>query len=388
VDKIQQGIITLIKSAVTQQSYELPEGFEISEAYPLVRTHHIYSLVYDGAVRCGIPQTHPTMQTLFQQYCRALQVSEGQMRELKRIFAAFEENQIDYMPLKGTIMKSYYPKPELRQMGDADILIRQEQYGRIAAIMKELGFEEKQETDQDYTWQSKSLYVELHKNLMPIDAKELYAYFGNGWPRAQREANSRYAMTTEDFFIFLMAHFAKHYRLAGIGCRHVADLWILQRIGFSKNDAYIEKELDKLHLLEFYHNICRLISYWFENEEMDEKSEFISNFIFQSGSWGTAEGLTISEGVRSNQTNSQRIGKVVYILRRVFPKFQHLSAEYPILQKAPWLTPVVWFIRLIQKICHPNTSFANHKKNLSLLTEESIYARRKALNYVGLDYYD
>lgn len=388
MDKIQLGIITLIKSAITQQAYELPDGFDIGEAYALVSKHHVYSMVYDGAVRCGISQTHPTMQLLFQKYCRALQINEGQMRELKRIFSAFEENQIDYMPLKGTIMKSYYPKPELRQMGDADILIRQEQYDRIAAIMKELGFEEKGETDQDYTWQSHFLYVELHKNLMPIDAKELYSYFGNGWPLAQKEANSRYAMTAEDFLIFLIAHFAKHYRLAGIGCRHVVDLWIFRELGFIKNNTHIEQELDKLHLLEFYQNICKLISCWFENEKMDDKTEFISNTIFDSGSWGTIERLTISEGVRNNRNNSQKIGKVIYVIRRVFPKFEHLCAECPILQKAPWLTPVVWFLRLIKKLSHPNTSFANHKKNLSLLTKDNIDARRKALNYVGLDYDD
>ena len=46
------------------------------------------------------------------------------------------------MPLKGCNMKALYPSPELRVMGDADILIRVEQYDRIRPIIQSLGFEE------------------------------------------------------------------------------------------------------------------------------------------------------------------------------------------------------------------------------------------------------
>lgn len=388
MDKIQLGIITLIKSAITQQAYELPDGFDIGEAYALVSKHHVYSMVYDGAVRCGISQTHPTMQLLFQKYCRALQINEGQMRELKRIFSAFEENQIDYMPLKGTIMKSYYPKPELRQMGDADILIRQEQYDRIAAIMEELGFEEKAETDQDYTWQSNFLYVELHKNLMPPEAKNLYAYFGNGWPRAEHELNTRYAMKPEDFFIFLLAHFAKHYRKSGIGCRHVVDVWVFRKLNLIKDYAYLEKELAKLQMLEFYHGICRLVSCWFEGGKMDDKMVFVTDVIFHSGSWGTDEQMRISAVVRETRRYSGKFGKILYLARRVFPEYKDLRAEWPILKKAPWLTPFIWFFRLLKKLCHPNTSLADQKKLTSMMTKDNLEARRNALNYIGLEYDD
>ena len=39
-------------------------------------------------------------------------------------FTIAEENGIDYLPLKGYNLKKLYPKPELRTMGDADVLIR------------------------------------------------------------------------------------------------------------------------------------------------------------------------------------------------------------------------------------------------------------------------
>ena len=89
---IQQGIIALMKSAVLRQPENLPEGFEIQTALPLVRMHHIAALVYDGAERCGLPRQDPAMEKLFRAYYRFLLVSEGQEREIRRIFRAFEEN--------------------------------------------------------------------------------------------------------------------------------------------------------------------------------------------------------------------------------------------------------------------------------------------------------
>ena len=37
----QKGIIALLKSAILQEKVELPEGFDLEEAYPLVKRHHM-----------------------------------------------------------------------------------------------------------------------------------------------------------------------------------------------------------------------------------------------------------------------------------------------------------------------------------------------------------
>ena len=50
----QIGVITLLKSAINQQPYELPAGFDIEQAYPDIKRHHISALIFEGAVLCGI----------------------------------------------------------------------------------------------------------------------------------------------------------------------------------------------------------------------------------------------------------------------------------------------------------------------------------------------
>ena len=88
----QQGIILLLKSAITGETLPLPEGFDLEAALTEINRHKIHTLAFQGGINCGIPRNHPAMQQLFQMYCHAMLVSEGQLRELQRIYKAFDEN--------------------------------------------------------------------------------------------------------------------------------------------------------------------------------------------------------------------------------------------------------------------------------------------------------
>ena len=389
MDTMQRGTVALLKSAITQQRCALPEGFDLEEAYPQLKRHHMAPLIYEGAVLCGIPKQLPVMQKLFQAYCRAMLISEGQMREVARICAAFDENGIDYMLLKGCKMKSLYPKPELRTMGDADILIRMEQYDRIVPIMQSLEFCAGVESDHELVWRQKGLFLELHKRVIPSYNKDFYAYFGEGWKLAVPKDGTCYDMVPEDEMVYLFTHFAKHYRDGGIGCRHVVDLWVFLRAHAHMDEEKVKTELDKLQLREFYENIRHLIAVWFEDATANEKMDFITDFIFASGSWGRGETHALAAGVRDDAHSDGNRARSVYLLRLIFPSAKSMQYKYTILQKAPWMLPLVWLYRPLHKLLHKRewSTLKTHKRNLQLRSAEKINTHKKALEYVGLDYH-
>lgn len=380
---MQQGLIALMKSAILEQPQPLPEEFEIQAAMPLIQKHHIAALVYDGAVRCGLPRENPAMEKLFRAYYRFLVVSEGQEREIRRIFRAFEESGIDYLPLKGCNMKALYPKPEMRAMGDADILIRLEQYDRIEPVMKALGFERKNETDHELVWVSPQLHLELHKHLIPSHARDLYAYFEDGWHLAVPGSGSRWDMSPEDTFVYLFAHFAKHYRGGGIGCRYVLDLWVYLRANPGLDMDRILAALEKLKLREFYGNISRLMAVWFEGAEPDDRTEFMTEFIFASGSWGQMDQRLLARGVNIARRTSQ--GKLRYLWQRVFLKPDEMKWLYPILRKAPWLLPGAWIWRIVRKVAFQRSALSRQKQILEGMSREKVEDSQRLLQYVGLD---
>lgn len=384
MDTMQKGIITLLKSALTQTALPLPEGFDLEQAVPQLKRHSVGAPAYDGAVRCGVSPQESAMQQLFAYYCRILMKSEGQQRELGRIFRAFEENQIDYMPLKGCKMKALYPKPEMRDMGDADILIRMDQYSAIQTILENLGFQSIRETDHELVWKSDALYLELHKRIIPTYDSDLYTYFGDGWDLAAGSENCRYRMSAENEWIYLFAHFARHYRYGGIGCRHIVDLWVFLCANPDMDEVYIREELKKLQLLEFYGNVRRLLRVWFEDEAPDARMDRMTDYIFDNGNWGSLENKLVSNTIRNNHHTNQN-SKTVFLQHKLFPGVQMLVYEYPVLRKAPWLLPVIWMVRLVRKLLQKD---AMHRGIVGMrtVTDDAVDFRRQMLNEVGLDF--
>ena len=387
MNTLQRAIINILKSAITGQAYPLPEDFSLDACLEMARMHHMSALVYEGAVRCGVDKNSPDMQQLLRNYIAALFKSEKQIQAVTELFRLFEENDIDYMPLKGSKMKFLYPKPELRMMGDADILIRAEQYERIKPLLPGLGYRRGNETDHELVWVSNSLYLELHKRLIPSYNEDFYDYYGSGWKLAYPEKGTRYTMSPEDEWIYLFTHFAKHFRDGGIGCRHVVDLWVYLRANPNLDMTRIHTELDKLHLLEFHGYIHTLLDVWFGDQEADDRTNFMTDFIFASGSWGQLDNRTLSIIVRDSKTIKGTEGKFRYLMRTAFPPVNALNRKYTILKKAPWMLPAVWAYRPFYKLLCEREDIIKQKNRMDLLTTEGMSEHKKILNYMGLDYH-
>ena len=379
----QQGILVLMKSAVTGERLSLPEDFSLSRALPLIQAHHIIPLAYAGAVHCGLTLAEPAMQQLLLRSGKLMLSAEKQMQAIEAVYRAFETHGIDYMPVKGCLMKGRYPSPELRPMGDADILIRTEQYDRIRPILTELGLQETVESDHELIWKSTDLYLELHKRLIPSYNRDYYAYFGDGWRLASRREGCRCSMSQEDEYIYLFTHFAKHYRDGGIGCRHVLDLWVMDRWMTQPDRAYIRRELKKLCLDRFHDNMKRVMDHWFEGCPSDDVTELISQFIMGSGSWGGMEAHVLSMEARKAKDSGS---KVRALLAAVFPPAWALENKYRILRRRRWMLPFVWGWRWVHTVLFERRNIRKTVKKLNFIDPESVSTYQRSLNAVGLEF--
>ena len=344
MNELQQGILTWLKSALTGELLPLPEPLDLDAACKLVRAHQLTAMAYDGASQCGVDQQHPAMQTLFQRYVKVMQISARQLQALEKLYAAFEGQGIDCLPLKGCIMKALYPKPELRIMGDADILIRTEQYEQIVPILQTLGFRRVQESDYDYSWENDALHLELHKSLFPPQDADFTRYFGTGWDFASTREGHRHAMSAADSFVYMFAHFAKHFRDGTAELKGLCDLWLCRAA--AENTVYMENQLERLQLLTFYRNVRSLLNGWFLGTPMSDAAARLTEAALCGGLRSQEEAQKAVELIRiQKETTSLSRGKKMWMLRKIFPTAQWLSMGYPILKKWPVLLPVFWVVR-------------------------------------------
>jgi len=387
MNELQKGILSLLKSAVTGKRETLPDAFTLDAAWDILSKQGLRPLAYQGAMNCGISPELPVMQKLMAIYYRHMIRSERQMRTLQCVLDSFGKNGIDHMPLKGCNLKGLYPKPELRAMGDADILIRVEQLSKCGEILKELGFQLKLESDHTDNWQSEDLYLELHKSLVSPEDEDYFGYYGTGWQLARKGQGSRYDLTPEDTFVFLITHFAHHYRISGIGCRHVLDLYVFRNAYPELDEDYMRQELQKLSLLRFYENILRLLSVWFEGAPSDSVTEWMTAYIFSGGNWGTMEMQLYAQEIKKvskgGAVKGARIRSLVYV---IFPPLRVIKNRYQILQRMPVLLPVMWVVRWFSVLLFSRDRMRGKLGVLQNMSDSAVLDRQEAMAAVGLEY--
>lgn len=382
------GIVTLLRSALKNEAGTIPEGFDWEKARKVLYEHHLTAIAVRGAARCGVPRTEPALQKMKIQFCQDIAVSRLQMQQLSAVYEQFEKHGIQYMPIKGAVLKSMYPQPELRMMGDADIMIHQEQYPQIREALLSLGLQEKLIRDHECTWCNGDFKLELHRRLIPSYNKDYYSYYGDGWHLAQpNEQGSACYMGAEDHFIYLLVHFAKHYRDGTISAKNLCDFWVWRRVYPDMNEAYLQEQLQKLKLLDFYKNILDLLDVWFEGATPTEAVEILTHTAFQGGIYNVEESEIASYLLkRSVEGNSLSEGRGKWFLRKVFPAAIALHRRYPVLKKYPVLLPVIWVWRWFELAFIRRDRVREVTQNARKADDSRITYYKEQLQAVGLSF--
>lgn len=387
MDHIQRGILMLVYSAITGSSAVLPEDFHLEEAEEMILQHQIVGLAYEGAVLCGIPKNTPVMTRLFQRYYQLMLHNNAQMQALQRVFSTFDAQDIDYMPVKGCNLKDLYPKAAMRTMGDADILIRMEQYDKIQPIMLSLGFRPGLESDHELHWHGKELLIELHKRLIPAYDADYYAVIGDGWNLAIQAEAHRYHMAPENAYLYLFIHYTKHFRNGGIGIRQLLDLWLFRN---HHPEMDWDKVLDGIRALDvqvFFENTQRMLQCWFEGRQEDEVTLFMTDYIFSSGSWGSADSRFTSLALRNQSEPDASQNVRARILRDLFfPSREIMEKHFIFLQRVPWLLPFLYPVRWVKVLLTRFHRIHYYKKRYKNADTKKIDDFRQVLSFVGLKY--
>lgn len=386
MDNETRDILNIIKSGITKETIEISDEFSLNSLVEVTNKHNIFTLVFYGLHNYNFPMKEELEKQLQNVAIISTCISEQQLYYIKKISALFNENNIDYMFLKGSVLKHSYPQPEIRRMGDIDILIKEAQYSKISEVLKSLGFVFKYESNHEIVWTKNNIVIELHKILMPSYNKDMHKYFGNGWKRAIKTGEHSYTFSDEDMLIYIFSHFAKHYRDAGIGIMHMCDLYVFLK-SKELNEDYVCKELRALKLYDFYCNIKRTLDVWFENENSNEITDHITTVIFNSGTYGLKDNGIISSALKEKKKiDNIVLARIHRIWQRILPSYRGMKTKYQILKKFPILLPVFWVIRLIDIFFFKRKEISKNLNDICVVSEKQIQDYETALKYVGLDY--
>ena len=103
----ERGIIDLVKSSITGEKISLQDDFDWEQALKLALKHQIIPMFYYGVKNSDLPLSAEISSNLELTTFSSVASSTKQLHELKKIFKVFDENDIEYMPLKVPFLKIY-----------------------------------------------------------------------------------------------------------------------------------------------------------------------------------------------------------------------------------------------------------------------------------------
>ena len=267
--------------------------------------------------------------------------------EYENLCVALEKAQIPFLPLKGSVIRKYYPEPWMRTSCDIDVLVHREDIDKaISYLTQNLKYVEKGRATHDILLNSPiGIRIELHFDLVEEGrANNAIDILSSVWDNVSLHDDYSYWYEMSDayFYFYHIAHMAKHFENGGCGIRPFIDMWILDNMHNSDRTVR-DNLLSKGDLLRFA-NVARTLSeVWFDGKEPDDLSLKMQDFLLHGGVYGSADNR-----VALQQTNSG--GRIGYVLSRIFIPYAKLKRYYPVLEKHRWLMPVMqirrWFMLL------------------------------------------
>lgn len=354
---IIKSMMHLVGSAINvvdfdRSSFEDFSCEQVKTLFKLSKYHDIAHLVsYSIAVnKICLPDCDDS-QKLKKRHAIAALRYETANYDLGIICDLFEKEKIEFVPLKGSVLRDYYPEPWMRTSCDIDVLVHEEDLDRAIELLTEkCGYTFKEKGTHDVSLFSPGeTHLELHFRL----SEELYSNTAGGilesaWEYASPKEGHEYlkVFTNEFFYLYHIYHMAKHFEVAGCGIKPYLDLYILDKK--VPCDADKQKELLKNSgLLKFAECCRRMNECWFENAQMDETMRSMQEYIISGGTYGNR-----ANGVAIRQSKSG--GKLKYIFERLFLPYDMLKVHYPVLKKHKYLTPVFEVVRWL-KLLSPST---------------------------------
>lgn len=344
--------IYLLSAAINGFEPEFEQGVDYSALLDLANKHQVYNIIFP------LIQSDPNVPKEEKQKFRDYNLSEiSRMvfvnRERENVFEFFNENNIDYMPLKGLVIRNYYPKQSMRQMSDNDILVDIKYRDVIADYMKKNGYkvESTGRQSDDYFKPPYSTF-EFHRSLFFAE-NDFCPDFGDLWAKATQDGEhpNMYHMDAEDVYVYSVSHMYKHFSSSGCGVRFLADNYLILKKEQDNLDwDYVNGMFEQNGILEFEQKTRKLAFAIFEQTELDDEDLELLETIINFGIFGNGKIRITNKLHEMANGSSLEQAKKNYIRSRLFPTKKKMIADNRILEKKPYLLPWFYIKRLFKAL--------------------------------------
>ncbi len=351
-------LFSLLRAAISTETVESDKITDLKDdalvaVHTLAKRHDMAHLIGHALESAGWCNDGELSWSLHKRTMQAVYRYARQQDEFEQIAQLLEEAQIPYIPLKGSVIRDWYPEPWMRTSTDIDILIRKKDLETgIHVLSEKLGYRHQGTAFHDASLFSPSgVHLELHYELADATVQEkVRQRLADVWDHASPADGSayRFVMDEDWFYLYHICHMTRHLITGGCGIKPFLDLWIMKnKMGLCAQR--FANLLDSCDLLTAAQTAEKLAEIWFFGEEMDDLSGRLASFVLSGGVHGTMDGNVAVAQARSG-------GRFRNLSQKIFLPYDIMKELYPFLTKHKWLLPTAqvfrWFRLLFSSRFH------------------------------------
>ncbi len=273
------------------------------------------------------------------------------------------KNGVDYVLFKGVASSVYYNKPDIRIMGDVDVLIHYEDIAKVKNLLSSIGYT----TNDDINLKENHVVFTRNSNgvrsicevhfKVSVTPDAVADEFENCFESVFKDKREISAFGGKCFVpshfhhgVILLLHTATHLTHEGIGLRHLCD-WAVFINSFS-NDEFVkvfETPLKKMGLWRFAQllTICcqkhlGIDEKNFAGNADEELLDAIIVDILNGGNFGFKDESRYSHIKYISNRESDGISQKGAFSQLMMSINHKAKAKYNFTQKHKWLLPVGW----------------------------------------------
>lgn len=263
--KETNALLALLAHEIFDQAIDIDAStVDWSAVLAEAQRHKVTALLYPA-----IRSMDDVPEAIFNKVCgTAIAVataSEAMLKEQRRILDLLEARQIPCAVLKGTSVAHLYPHPELRTIGDIDILVDEENLDEACKALQADGFAPSYTAEKHLCLQKSAVWVEMHRMVSVFPESEKGRFTKQTMADALRHTQEaeisgvRFPMLSGAYqIIALLAHMEQHLATSGIGLRQVCDWAVTAHALRNCFDGETLALLERCGLLRFAKIMMRL----------------------------------------------------------------------------------------------------------------------------------
>lgn len=362
----------------------IPEGISIEQIEKAAHDGQMNYLLLGALAKLELPQE--IIQRISPCVTGSMIKTLAQVCVVKELEKRLEDAGVRFQVLKGAVLKSIYPSPELREMSDVDIMVYEKSLDKAGVVVESMGFEKVDAIKHHVIYRkSPGLILEVHWDLYDKNVdRDQYMYFSEKFRAVKKQdSNFAYEFKKEDFYVYMIAHMAKHFYETGCGIRNLVDIYVFQnKYGTAMNKKIVKAELEKCGLTSFERNARELAFHWLEHRPCSEFQKNLFAYMLDCGIYGKGENGIWGQIAREKNIagkNKERIKRWYY-----FPSVTYMREYYPWLGKCSFLLPIAWGLRAIHGIT--NKEGKERKKLLTDVDSNKMTEMREIYQALQLDF--